>query len=283
MVIMLSLSENHEYTKKELIVEAKARGYKITSRMIDDWVFVGLLSRPKRKGRGEGKGKGTVATWPEIQLALLLELLDKQKNNTWEIGRLLNIPVWRWLEWGDDGIPLSQVRKALTTWKEKHDPSESITKARRAARQFTEMLSHMNARKTDRQALIDTLVDIHNRGMSNGKSLREAVEKVCGPGNTDIARLSVDLIEARYLALSKLESFSDNEFERARRRYVGTTLRYLKPYRNVVRDPRLDRLYKDSRKDYPERVDNACLSLITELSAQRQETAKESIEKETTG
>lgn len=280
---MLDITEKDAYKKKALIEKAKDEGHTITSRMIDDWVFVGLLSGPERKGRGEGEGKGTVATWPESQLRLLLSLLDKQKNETWKIGRLLNIPVWRWLEWSDSNIPLSQVRKALETWKEKHHPSESITKSRRAARQFTEMLNHMDARKTDRQALINALVDIHYRGRSNGKSLREAVEKVCGPKNTDIARLSVDLIEAKYFALSNLEYFKDDEFERARRHYMGSTLKYLKPYRDVIKDPTMDRLHRDRRKDYPERVDNACLSLITELGTLREETAGDSPKKESAG
>lgn len=265
------------YTKQELIDVASAQGFKLTGRRIHDWVEVGLLAGPKRKGLG--RGRGTACTWPDNQLRLLLTLLYKRENETGEIGTLANIPVWLWLEWGESYAPLSQVRKALATWKARYIAPRSLIKRRRAARQFTEILDHIITRKSDRKELIDKLADMQFRRKIDEGVLREWFRKVCGPINLGLVCLSVDLIKARYLALNNLESFSGEEFEQARRHYVASVIDYWRTYPELSKLPQIGRRLEGRKKDDQERVNNACLSLITELGMLRLEGAKDSPEK----
>ena len=55
-----------QHSMEELLLAAKERGYAPTRRMVLDWVELGLLDRPERRGRG--RGKGVSATWSEEQL-----------------------------------------------------------------------------------------------------------------------------------------------------------------------------------------------------------------------
>ena len=88
-----------KYDKKDLLLAAKEGGFDITARMIDDWVSIGLLDRPIKKGLG--RGKGLLATWSENQRELLLTLLRKRREIKKLLTPLFHIPVWIWLEYGD--------------------------------------------------------------------------------------------------------------------------------------------------------------------------------------
>jgi hypothetical protein len=57
-----------EYTADQMVAAATGEGLPSSRRLVRDWVELGLLDRPRK--RGLGRGKGTVAIWSENQLQL---------------------------------------------------------------------------------------------------------------------------------------------------------------------------------------------------------------------
>lgn len=140
-----------QYAMEDLIRAAREDGYSPTARMVQDWVELGLLDRPERHGRG--RGKGVSATWPEAQLQLFLTLLHHRRTVT-RVGVLCNVPVWTWLYFGDEYVPMRQVRRALGTWGG-FTSKVSWTSAKRAAHQLLDDAGHPKARREDRRALVE--------------------------------------------------------------------------------------------------------------------------------
>ena len=99
--------------KEELVALARERGTPVSPRLITDWVQLGLLDHPTR--RGLGRGRGTVAGWPENQVRLWGLLLEKRPGLK-HMATLCSIPVSLWLYFGDDYVRLPQVRRAMITW-----------------------------------------------------------------------------------------------------------------------------------------------------------------------
>ncbi len=105
--------ESRRYSRDEMLRAVAAKGFQASPRLVTDWVGLGLLDRPTRRGRG--RGRGIEATWPENQLRLFLVLLGHRRRGV-HVGPLANVPVWLWLAWGEDYVPLRQARRALSTW-----------------------------------------------------------------------------------------------------------------------------------------------------------------------
>src|SRR5205809_339547 len=127
---MLTPDQQRQFTKVALLAEAQRAGFTASSRLITDWVSVGLLDQATRRGRG--RGRGLTATWPEEQKNLFLTVL-KKRQETARIAPLCNIPVFVWLWWGDSFIPLRQVRRALNTWSGANEHGRSWRTAEQAA------------------------------------------------------------------------------------------------------------------------------------------------------
>jgi len=103
------------YDKTDLLTQARARGFTVTKETIKEWVEQGLLGESQR----EWPGHGSVAKWPQEQLDLFLLLLEhrQRERDKVRLGHLCNVPVWRWLYWGElGGVSLKQVRRAMGTW-----------------------------------------------------------------------------------------------------------------------------------------------------------------------
>lgn len=202
-----------QHTMKDLIEGAKRAGYDPTPRMVQDWVDQGLLDRPERHGRGQGLGVS--ATWSDKQRGLFLSLLD-YRQRVGRVAVLCNTPVWTWLYFGDDYVPLRQVRRALKTWGE---PAVrvSATGARQAARQLLDDVSHPEATRKDRKALLDAaeLMFFHRSERLDKDKLVPLLQRVIDPNKSGIARTLggveytpaafVDILQVRMKALNTLK------------------------------------------------------------------------------
>jgi hypothetical protein len=173
------------YSMEDLIRVAKDAGYSPTPRMVQDWVELGLLDRPERRGRG--RGKGVSATWPEEQRGLLLSLLEHRRSVS-RIGVLCNIPVWTWLYFGDSYVPLRQVRRALGTWGG-YTTKVSWSTAKRAARQLLDDASHPQAHREDKRALLDAAAPmiLHLPQKFDEETLLPLLERIVDPNGTGLS------------------------------------------------------------------------------------------------
>ena len=159
------------YTAGELLEHARGQGTPASDRLIDDWVRKGLIDRPQAPGRGQGGGRAP-GTWTWDQLRLFLLVLRKRRDEVKRVLTLCNIPVAIWMYYGDQYVPLRQVRRALSTWSASYTyVSEAaakrgarrlvdqLPKTRRAAR--TELMEIIAKAaylgKVDRPALVDAL------------------------------------------------------------------------------------------------------------------------------
>ena len=102
------------FTRDDLITHADAFRPGMTGRLVTKWVQIGLLDRPRHPGRGRGVGGSHPGTWSYEQLQLFLALWRQYPIRA--IADLCNVPVFMWMYWGDDYVPLRQVRKAMYTW-----------------------------------------------------------------------------------------------------------------------------------------------------------------------
>lgn len=175
-----------QHSMEDLVAAAKAAGFGISPRMVQDWVDVGLLDKPERHGRG--RRKGVSSTWSDQQRGLLLtELAHRERIG--RVAQLCNIPVWTWLYFGDECVPLRQVRRALGTWS---GPSLRIsaTQARQAARQILEDIGHPKTRRQDRKALLDAATEMffHRSERLDEEALVPLIERVMDPKGRGIVR-----------------------------------------------------------------------------------------------
>ena len=103
------------YTAAQMVHAAKDAGHeRVSPRMVTDWAAHGLLDRPEDNG-SRGRGGKVPGTWNEHQFQLFLSLLEARVHAK-AVADLCSIPVWLWLWWGDDYVPMRQVKTAMTTW-----------------------------------------------------------------------------------------------------------------------------------------------------------------------
>jgi hypothetical protein len=256
------------YTIKDLCREAESRGFKVSPRLIVDWVSLGLLDRPGR--RGLGRGKGSVAMWPEDQRQLFLTLLEQRKHRTKQIVGLCNVPVAVWLLWGDTYIPLRQVQRALRTWAQAAF-SSSWGGARKAATHLLDQVGHPRARPRDRRALLEALSRMTYQRNLDGNVLLPLLQRVFDPRGTETPRGPlgttpadiVALLQSRYEAITHLGDIDDSTFEWARFVYVTSWQHYLRERPRLAAGPDLGNLHEEP--DLERLFNRACLDLITLL------------------
>src|SRR5258706_6637662 len=131
------------YTREEMLAQATSAGYKVSARLIDDWVQAGLLGNAgNRDWPGRTHGSGSTARWSQYQHNLFLSLLQqRQKQHNRENGPLCNIPAWLWVYWGDlGGISLKQIQRAMRTWAV-YWRGQSYTTVRKSAREIVTLAS----------------------------------------------------------------------------------------------------------------------------------------------
>jgi hypothetical protein len=207
----------------DLTAAAAAAGYAIKPRLITDWASIGLLDRPDPRGRGRGRGKSY--TWPAAQRGLLLTLL--RHHGTVPRPVLCNIPVGVWLIFGDEYVPLRQVRRALGTWGATY-AQVSFTRAKQGAEQALLRLDHPAAAQADRDRLRRLLTRLTQGSHVDRRELAEATRRVADPHGNGIVRGVEGLVDAESyirIIMARAEgnriigSATDHNYYAARRIY----------------------------------------------------------------
>lgn len=261
------------YTREELRRAAKAKGFDVKSRLITDWVSLGLLDKGIDRGRGKARGKSY--TWSQQQHDLFLTLLFHQRREP-SVSRatLANIPVWAWLIFGDAFVPLRQVRRVLATWVGRHGRA-SWSQAQLTARQVVGQLDHPAAAPNDRDRLFDLLTEAAYQGTVDEERLAELARRVSDPCNTGITRgpLGITTVDdyvktlvARTTAIAQLDTVPDTVYEAARavyRQMAAATPEHQIPVGDTQVPARVLGLHKLRLLD--DAVQDASLDLVTLL------------------
>lgn len=267
------------YTTEELTGEALARGYRdVSKRLIYDWSSLGLLDSPTLYSPGR---RGRPDAFPDSQRQLFLVLLEQRKRRTKQILGLCNVPVFVWLWWGDDYIPLRQVRRALKTWG-RACLADSVVGAQRAA---TQLLRQMNlpryarGRMALKLALARVIVEISagkdpdhvDWGDVEAKLLRvwsvDGTGKPRGPtGAQTTPHMIITMLQDRYRTVVRLDEFDNFLFEWARWVYRTTSREYHLHSRDYARDPALGHLHRET-STVEHIANHACLDLLSTLGS----------------
>jgi hypothetical protein len=238
------------FRAEDMLQLAREEGLTATKRLIFDWVSLGLLDRPKR--RGLGRGNGSIAGWTFPQACLFLDLLrlrQRSENPIKHVAPLANVPVAGWLWLGDaSGVPVLQVRRALATWCGQHRTQKKPAAAtvRKIAREIVAQLENPHAARRDRDALIKHLETTIRERTFDPEQTRVLVERVFDPHEHGLelgpreAPFNVDatvtLMHAHALAFLNLETFSDQDFEDARLVYQHTRRGYAEAQPTLAHD-----------------------------------------------
>jgi hypothetical protein len=263
-----------------LLEAARQANLKATRRLITDWVDLGLLDQPIR--RGLGRGKGSIAVWNETQAALFIDLLalrNRPVNPVKHVAGLANLPVSGWL-WGYQGVPLRHVRRALGTWCGRHRsrkaPSARATQL--VAQQISQQLDHPHATPANRKALRELLEKTMKEQRFDAAATRAAVERVFDPRDVGVSRgpaiapVTIDsavfLLQAHALGYLELDTFSDDEFEAARVIYRQTRREYVRDWPKLSHD-RQGSPFPFEEPNFENTLNGACRELILVLGMGR--------------
>lgn len=250
------------WTNAELIEGALERGFRINGRLISDWTGLGLLDRVQRRKPGPGSIPGVRSN---NQARLLWVLLD-QRQGVKNIATLTNIPIYLWLNWGDEYVPIRQVRRALCTYSNRHQTSSGISASKTAVLHL-ESFALNNVPKKARDTLAETLIELGAKPRATlgdlVPKLTKALRGVIAPDGTKIDLPTVEnlvwIIGLRLSASSIFVNKTDNEIfnDRVMRQvqaiYRQNTIGYLAA---VATPP---------TAVTQELINNACLNLLTEL------------------
>jgi hypothetical protein len=230
-----SLEPSRSHTKTELLAAARAKGFAPSERLVTDWVSLGLLDQPRK--RGLGRRKGTIATWPEEQLQLFLVLL-RNRVDVKRIATLCNIPVTAWLWEGDRYVPTRQARRALETWAHAREHTNSWRAALETATQLVDQFNHPDATHAARKTLIDLIAQSAYGKPFDGVAILDAFRKVFDPlgvgrtlgpaGAAFVPEHYVFLTQARLAAVTALrqQTLDDAAYNWARQEYLTSRHEY---------------------------------------------------------
>jgi len=257
------------YTTEELLDAAEQQETPASRRLLHDWTGLGLLDHPARPGRGRRVG-GWGVSWPETQRSLWLLLLHKRRGVK-RIETLCNVPVIIWLIWGDDYVPVGQVRRAMETWAGRWETS-SKKRAYWSARHLVADLGVGNVWPPARNAAIDAIADMGMTSTFDRDRLVAELRKVMDPDRTGRPRGALmqvtpetyaDAIEARMTAMRALPELPDDTFHWARYLWQMTRSGYAADQPRLAADPELGHLAEIPTLDSV--ANNACVDLLTIL------------------
>ncbi|MBA3688503.1 MAG: hypothetical protein H0W81_06715 [Chloroflexi bacterium] len=243
---------------------ARERGFSPSQGIVEKWVGLGLLDQGTRRGRG--KGRGATFLWPPNQLELFLALLDKRATVS-RVRVLANLPVGVWTYWGEEFVPLRQVRRVMETWADfgrpraRHDWNAM-------ARRVVDSIAGPTSTRPQRDVAVDLVADLARTRRGDVTDLVTALEPIVGGKDpsqfTDAPRVAATLL-AQVTALGRLPEIPDQIFNWARAVLLGTQAQYGQEQPALSLDPRFGSL--DHRPSFDESVTQACgnLSLILGL------------------
>jgi hypothetical protein len=265
----------------ELLTQAQASGFIASRRLVIDWISLGLLDQPRR--RGLGRGRGTETLWPDSQVKLFLVLLDKRRDVK-RVAPLCNVPVWMWLWFGDEYVPLRQTRRALTTWAGMSEHASSWKQARESARAITDKFAHPEAPRSARDDLTDLIAETAYGRPLDKEQLLATFRRVFNPtgGRSEVGVPGVRfrpedyvlLIASRIAALARLRApgFEDDAFIWARGAYLESRAEYAQLVPRIAADAEASDLFLRRTPDgvvlpptAEETLNQACVDLITLL------------------
>lgn len=261
--------EARVFPTEELLREAETQeGRSVSRRLLYDWTGLGLLDHPDRPGKGQGQG--WAVEWPDSQRQLFLTLLRK-RHEVKRIDTLCNVPVWIWLVWGEEYVPLRQARRALGTWAGRWKTSTK-RHAYASAKALVAQLGVSGVPAPIRQVAVDAVARAAMTGEFDRTSLEDGLRRVMDPHRSGRPRGVVlhmrpsdyaTLIEARSEARRRLSELDDDLFIWARRLYLVTRSGYAKEHSRLAEDPELGHIVNPPTAS--EVATNACLDLLTVL------------------
>jgi hypothetical protein len=237
------ISVGGRFTTAEMLRLAASAGLPADATLFDRWVTQGLLDAAQAEGRGY-RG-GVLRTWPDGQAQLWLTLLSKRRDGA-KPRDLANGPVFIWLLWGEDYVPLRQVRRVVETWAEvgrkapRHD-------YRHAARRLVKDVAAPGVDRHSREALVDALVDSARARDLDEERVESLVRAVVGPSD---ASAEVDgprifgSLRAQFAGVRSFAAFGNAEFKWARAVYLVASESYARDWPQLAADPRFGRLYE---------------------------------------
>jgi hypothetical protein len=169
----------HPGTVDDLIADARVMGHKATQRMIMDWQTLGLIDYPQPQG-GAGRGKGSKKALYSINQRKLFRELVRKRGEIKRIANLTVIPVSLWLYWGDEYVPLHQVRRALKTFVGRFDAT-SRDRAKDIALTLTTQLAHPDVGEPQRTKLTKMLTAAIHDGRQPDQQLQDALQQAFDP------------------------------------------------------------------------------------------------------
>lgn len=273
----------NEFTKEQLLDDAREAGLDGSPRLLRTWVQSGLIDRPALKSGG--RAKGVVGYYSENQRRLFLTLLRHRQAGA-TLKQMTNLPVWLWLRWGDAYVPVRQVRLALLAWR-KAVPSAGRTKRDTSAANVTQLLAAPGVRQGHHRWLRTMLADIPVDLDVDLAELVSAARAVIDPARTNIPRGPVEaqlfpegyseLVAARLEALNALEEFSprpfsDEEFTNARNAYRRDTVDYRRRVKEFRADPDIGQIFEIPSAE--QEINSACQNLTELLGLLRRNSGK---------
>ncbi len=231
------------YTQAQLVAEARRHGYRISAKLVERWVTIGLLDQARAIGRS--RGKGVDRRWPEEQRQLLLSLLQHHRQ-TQTIRALTNIPVFVWLLWGEDYIPVRQVRRCLETYCQASRDARTF-RGTAWARKLVRDLTRPGAPARAKEILVDELLASVRDGALHETELRRRLVEVVGPedpgAQVDGPR-AYAIVAAQWALLHHFYDLTDAHFRWARAFYLYGQADYAPAHKELAADPRFGRLHQ---------------------------------------
>jgi hypothetical protein len=245
-----------EYTKEQLIIESRELGYPVSEKKFERWVDWGLLDTATPVGRQRGAGVGRF--WPERQRKLFLCLVEQHEAHS--IRVLGNIPIFIWLWWGEDYIPIWQARRLMENFTRARSP-------RNWARQIVSDFARPGADTGAKFRLTDRLTQYageYTRDLVKSSRFNRSIEKeslfqnllneiqellieVVGSSNTteltDGSRVFT-LLAVRWYFMDHFGELNDNDFRKARLIYLRSKNSYIVEYSRLVTDTRFGKLHE---------------------------------------
>lgn len=218
-----------------LMADAEKLGFPATERLIQDWERRGLLAYRTRNSLGYGRGQGP-GTWHPIQRGIWGALIVNRPKVK-KLAPLANIPVWWWLALEDpQGIPIGQVRRAMSLWIDDH---KRLTRpqAKNAAAGILDQLMHpamgSRSRSYRRDELADDLYVDGRVTAGEVTRLKDDFDPLRSGRKTGTPDLPLDpekwakFTNDRIAALKKIPDLTDEKLFMGRQAYRVSTLRYL--------------------------------------------------------
>lgn len=256
------VNERAWYTQQELLDIAGRRGHTVSQGLVEKWVGLGLLDQGTRKGRGQGRGAWFL--WPDNQLQLFLVLLEKRSTVS-RVRVLINLPVAVWVYWGEEYVPLRQVRRAMGTWADVRRP-RARHNWNAMAKRIVGGIASLGSTRADREVAADLIADLARTRTGDVADLVVALEPVVGRENqlmfTDAPR-AAEMLVAQVTALSRIQEIPDEIFRWARAVSLYTQADYIAAQPALARDPRFGSMHPSPTFD--DFVRAACRNLIATL------------------